>query len=102
MKTFPDAVAASQAKLDFDPGTHEGDPARVEQAAAVQPCVERFVFGEMDSTRNWSASRNPLPGCPPSLAEKLGDRLSTSNKEAAENAVVDGLAFGWTAYVGLE
>jgi hypothetical protein len=73
---------------------------RCQEAQAVDPCVQRFVGGEMDPTRDLTVSRSFAAGSPPSLAEKLGSKLNGADREtrgALQDAVGRALAMGYLA-----
>lgn len=68
MQRFSDVVRSLQDQIDFGASAayfeaHE----RVTEAVAVEPCVWRMAYGELDVTGGLTASRTPFPGSPPSL-----------------------------------
>ena len=106
MGNFADAVAAVR-QLAEDRGVGDalgaGDAEAIKQ---VEPCVERFVYGELDPSEQLATARfarlGPA-GAPPSLAKKLGRRLNSAEKAAAAgDAVRKALAWGWLACVAFQ
>jgi hypothetical protein len=84
---------------------YEVAPERLEEGRLVEPCVDRFVVGELDPTRRLTASRNFLPGCPPSLAEKLGDRYNKATPQdvnGVKHAIRKALAIGYLTMCRVE
>jgi hypothetical protein len=92
----------------------EGDPdyvlaeERRDEAEKAAACADRFVAGEMDPTGSLTVARGqrvgPL-GAPPSLAEKLGQRLDRANEDlsrAVGLAVHKALAVGYLSVVESE
>jgi hypothetical protein len=78
---------------------------RVLEAQAVSPCVWRMAYGELDRTGARTASRTGLPGSPPSLASKLGSRLSRAPVEthvALVEAIYRATALGYSAWLEQE
>lgn len=102
MGAFSEAV--EQVQVLFRETASDDDylfaPERREEAEQVQPCVARFVHGEMDPTRRMTASRTPFPGSPPSMAEKLGSKLERAPAETADavrTAITKAIAIGYLA-----
>jgi hypothetical protein len=98
---FIQALDETQARFrDLGSDGYEVAPERLDEGRLVEACVDRFVIGELDATRRLTASRNYLPGCPPSLAEKLGDRYNKAATEtirSVEHAIRKALAVGYIA-----
>lgn len=105
MTAFPEAIAELQEFLganggeNLDPYAFAGE--RCAEAGHVDPCVERFVYGELDPTRRLAVARTvsigPL-GTPPSLAEKLGGKLSGASEQTmggVRKSIRRALGIGW-------
>ncbi len=103
MGGFSDTLRELQVSATGDDAADEAtlfslEPARIHEGRLVEPCVERFAYGELDPTRRLAASRNYLPGCPPSLAEKLGPkyaRTSQDTRDQLKRAVCTAVAIGY-------
>jgi hypothetical protein len=75
-----------------------------ERADVVEPCVDRFVVGELDPTGQLAVSRT-TPMSLPGLALKLGRRLDSASNEQGAGvalAVRRVLAYGYLGHVELE
>jgi hypothetical protein len=106
MTEFSGAVkAVGERFADVDGGDYVPDEERLGQADTVGPCVERFVVGELDPSRELSAARTPFGGSPPSLAEKLGRKLEGADDQTlsgAKDAVRSALAVGYIFHGPIE
>ena len=94
-----------QTFAEVDGGDYVPNEDRLQQADAVGPCVERFVVGELDASRELTPSRTGLPGSPPSLAEKLGrkfERASADTVAGLKDAVRKTLAVGYIFHGPIE
>jgi hypothetical protein len=103
---FSNAVEAiSRTMAEAGGDDYLADAGRLREAEAVAPCVERFVYGELDPSRKLSASRTSLPGSPPSLAEKLGRKFSDASADTLaglQSAVRRAIAVGYVFYGPVE
>jgi hypothetical protein len=106
MQRFPEAVAAEQLRYEHGERTEYVRALdRVKEAEAVASCVWRMAYGELDSTETLTASRTRFPGSPPSLARKLGRRLSRAPLEsyiALVEAIYRANAIGYVAQLEQE
>ena len=92
-------LAVEEAGIERDPDLL--GPRCLEEARLVAPCMDRFVYGELDPTRELTVARTinigPV-GTPPSLAEKLGKKLEQADadvKAGAGRAVHKACGIGW-------
>jgi hypothetical protein len=106
IEDFLHAVASVQHRCESSAHADyvRGDE-RLLEAQAVGPCVWRMAYGELDRTGRLTASRTRLPGSPPSLASKLGSRLSCAPVEtyvSRVGAIYRATALGYSAWLEQE
>jgi hypothetical protein len=106
IEDFSHAVASVQYRFDSSAqADYVRAGERVLEAQAVGPCVWRMAYGELDRTGAFTASRTGLPGSPPSLASKLGSRLSRAPLDthvSLVEAIYRATALGYNAWLEQE
>lgn len=96
MNEFEAAVSAAESKyLDAS----QADGRLKQDAAAMDPCVDRLIRGEFEPSGHWALSRTKLPGPRiPNLSQLLAGRLeeaSQADRESLYDAVCQSVATGY-------
>jgi hypothetical protein len=105
MALFPSALADAQSVFgDTAATTYVTNAERVSEARRVAPCVERFVYGELDLSGELSVGRIGAQRLP-TLAQLLDAKLRAASREVhvgVTHAIRQAVAAGYLAEVQSE